>query len=142
VGAGDVIALVACIATVASVFLTRSKDRGDARRAQAAAAAEQERRIAILETKMSVLWNGVSADLAAILHHPLPQYAERDRLLERFLDGDITPEELDRLRELLREAVGDIHTQTPTSGERVAASILLRMLEAEKEAEPPQGQDE
>lgn len=127
----EVISLLAVLVAAIGVVLSFYMFRSSINRTMNENAAKVGERITVLETKMEVFWSGISLDLATVLHHPHPEFAERDNLLELFLAGDINESQLDRLRELLRHAVGDIDTESPSAGERVAASILLRLLDAQ-----------
>lgn len=132
-GAGELVAILASFATIGGVAVAYAQLRAAGRteaRARELERQEADARITRIETKVDLLWEGVKRDLAAILHHPLPEYAERDRLIELFLSGEINEKQLVRFRELLRATVGDIHTVNDNPGERVAASMLLRLIES------------
>jgi hypothetical protein len=84
-------------------------------------------RLAQLETKVDVFWRGVSFDAAAVLHSPHPRFARRDELLERFTAQELTVAEADELRQMMQAVVANHDTE---SGQRIAASIVLRALAA------------
>ena len=106
--------LVAIIALVISAVRRRETDT--------TALAE---RLARLETKVDVFWRGVSFDAARMLHSPHPQFAERDRLLEKFLAETLTGPDAAKLGRMM-SAVLDDHASDP--GQRMAASVVLRYL--------------
>lgn len=94
-------------------------------------------RLSVLETKIELYWRNIALDQARILHMPHPEFARRDELLERLLSGEITLNELHELQEMLKAAIGGIH-DSGDDGQRVAASILLRVIETTM---PPEGSD-
>jgi hypothetical protein len=85
-------------------------------------------RITALEVKIEVFWTGLMKDAAMILHHPLPEYARRDDLLEKLLAGELTKTEETELRSMLTHTIGTPKT-VGDQGEQLAASILLRLLD-------------
>lgn len=84
-------------------------------------------RVAQVEVKMSVFWKDVTYDAARILHKPHPEARPMDRLLERYMQEEISEEEVIELKEKLRQK---IQSEEIDSGERTAASFMLRGIEA------------
>lgn len=99
-------------------------------RTMQAESASVQARLSVVETKIDLFWRGLAADAAAILHKPHPEFARRDTLLELFLSGEISLLELDELRNMLLEVIRTERLRNPDSGERLAASIIVRMIEA------------
>jgi len=87
-------------------------------------------RITALEVKTDVFWTGLMKDAATILHHPHAEHARRDELLEKLLAHELDDEEMLELRGRLVYAIGGAET-VGDPGEQLAASILLRLLDAE-----------
>lgn len=90
-------------------------------------------RLAILETKIEVFWKSVAMDAAKIIHSPDPRRAHIDALLEAFMDGTITSDQVIELRKILA-FLRDWEPGTPAdfpvyTGEQVAAAILLRTMD-------------
>lgn len=93
-------------------------------------------RIVALETKVDVFWQAVQADMIKLLHHPYPERAELDRLLDRLQDKTITDGERTRLRELLT-AIRDASPASPPPfridpAEQVAAVFLLHTMDVHR----------
>lgn len=126
--------LSVAVAVVAIYISQKNFEKTLERNAQREAQ-EMSNRMAILETKVEVVWKGVAFDLATVLHQPHAQYAERDTLLEKLLADEITAEELLRLRDLLKEAIGS-QEDSGNYGEKVAASLLMRIIESTLIASP------
>lgn len=83
-------------------------------------------RIGVLETKIDVFWKNVAYDAAKILHSP--HTPELDVLLEGFQDGTLTRDQLTKLISMLHK-VRDSKDRAVLNGDKVAAAILLRVLE-------------
>jgi len=83
-------------------------------------------RTGVLETKIDVFWKNVAYDAARILHSP--HTPELDNLLERYQAQIITSNEKAALADMLREILDS--REAPT-GNRIAAVIILRVLEGE-----------
>ncbi len=83
-------------------------------------------RLTVLEKQVEVFWKGVGFDAAHILHSPNPLHWEMDQLLERFLGGVASEQELLDLATRLKLI---IHSLNYTQGEQIAASALLRLLQ-------------
>lgn len=82
-------------------------------------------RITALETKIEVFWKNVSYDAARVLHSPDPAHARMDELIERYLDGMLTAEEVLELKQRLKQKVDD-HSRDKS--ERMTASVMLNVL--------------
>ncbi|AVT38816.1 hypothetical protein [Plantactinospora sp. BB1] len=114
------VAGVSTLVAVAAFLLTLLRGRREETRALA-------ERLARLETKVDVFWRGVSFDAARLLHSPHPEFARRDRLLERFQEGVLTSAEA---RELARMMAAVLNDRRADPGHHVAASVILRYLAA------------
>ena len=57
--------------------------------------------ISRMETKIDVFWKSIENMIVKQLHHPLPQFAKRDKLLDKFKDKTITIGELNQLKGML-----------------------------------------
>lgn len=75
-----------------------------------------------LETKVSVFWKNVTYSAAMGLHSPHPQFADRDRLLEKYMDDTINDNELKELYIMLEEIINDEESLT---GQKLSANILI-----------------
>ena len=125
------IALIGVIVAIVAFVFTQRNFADTVQRDMNKSSELLNSRVAVLETKIDLFWAGLMKDAATILHHPDPSYAERDNLLEKLLSGDITLNELTRLRGMLKPVVGTLHTDSENTGEALAASILLRLIEAQ-----------
>lgn len=90
-------------------------------------------RLTVIETKMDVFWRSVAVDAAKILHHPEPERAHIDALLDAFLDARMTQAEAEELRGYL-QTIRDWEQGRPSDfpiypGEQVAATILLHTMD-------------
>lgn len=83
-------------------------------------------RLARLETKVEVFWRSVSFSAAAALHSPRPEHAERDRLLEGYMSGTLTGDQLGELVKELQRIDADHHAST---ADKLAAGILLHSIQ-------------
>jgi len=129
VNAATWIPLIAVFVAVIGLFLTQKNFSTTLNKTLEKESREISNRIVALETKVDVVWKGVAFDLATVLHQPHPEYAERDDLLEKLLSDDIKAQELLRLRDILKDTVGTVHDEG-NYGERVAASMLMRIIES------------
>lgn len=123
------IPLLAVIVAIISIYFSQRNFSKTVQENMKRHSEEVSNRIVALEVKIDVFWRGVAFDQAKILHQPHPKWARRDALLEKLLSQEITNEELVELREMLQDAVGEVH-DVGNEGQRVAASILLRIIEA------------
>lgn len=82
-------------------------------------------RITALEIKIEVFWRDVSFDAARTLHSPDPKHARMDYLIDAYIDGRQTEEELMELVTRLREKIDD---QIGERSERLTASLMLRSM--------------
>lgn len=85
--------------------------------------------IAETKIKVSLLWDAwkdAATDAAKILHKPHPESAFMDSLLDKFLEGVISRDELKKLVQLLNLIIDNKEID---SGERTAASTLLRAIQ-------------
>lgn len=90
-----------------------------------------DNRLAQVEGQMDMMKN-IAFDIAKVLHHPEESRKPVDRLLDKFLDGDITDSEAAELRGYL-EIIRDWEPGVPApfeiyQGEQVAAAILLHTM--------------
>jgi hypothetical protein len=131
VALSDWLTLIGVVVAVAAFFFTQRNFAETVQRDINKSSEALNSRVAVLETKIDLFWAGLMKDAATILHHPDPVYAERDGLLEKLLAGEITLNELTRLREMLKPVVGTLHTDSENTGEALAASILLRLIETQ-----------
>jgi RNase P/RNase MRP subunit p30 len=79
-------------------------------------------RVKALEVKNELVWGAIEKAVIDILHHP--NQKEKDALLEKFRDKDITEIELEQLDNLLR---CDLTERRGTS-ESVAAALLIARI--------------
>jgi hypothetical protein len=77
-----------------------------------------------LKIKTDVFWTAVQESVIGMLHHPDPEYAERDTLLDKLKAKTITVLELERLKELLKVEI----RENRGSNESNAASLLLALI--------------
>jgi hypothetical protein len=89
-----------------------------------------------LNTKIDPVWKALeelAVDMAKNLHHPDPDRAEFDELLDHFMAGTLKPDEDLELRRLLNQVKtyrpGDDIGFTVYDGEPTYAAILLRTME-------------
>jgi hypothetical protein len=89
-----------------------------------------------LNTKIDPVWKALeelAVDMAKNLHHPDPDRAEFDALLDHFMAGTLKPDEDLELRRLLNKVKtyrpGDDIGFTVYDGEPTYAAILLRTME-------------
>ena len=76
-----------------------------------------------LEIKMDIFWKSLETTVIGALHHPCPEYKDRDELLDKLKDGVITDKERNLLDEMLTCEI-----QNPrTVEEQTAAKILLSL---------------
>lgn len=89
-------------------------------------------RVGRLETQMEPFWAAVQADMIKILHHPWPERAGMDALLDRLRDGHITPAERAQLHRDLAVIVANDPLDPPPfevdAGERLVAAMLIRTM--------------
>jgi len=94
------------------------------------------RRLSRVETQMEPFWAAVQADLIKLLHHPWPERADMDALLDK-LDpdkpGHITPAERAELKQILELVISDDPDHPPpfpvSANERVFAVFLLHTMD-------------
>jgi hypothetical protein len=84
-------------------------------------------RLVAVETRLSVFLSMVERNAAGVLHHPVTP--RRDYLIDRYLDGELKPEELQEFVHVLQEAATDADK---TAGERMAATMMLAALSAKR----------
>ena len=121
--------VLSVIVALSAIYLSQRNFKKTIERAAQQEAIEISTRMAILETKVDVVWKGVAFDLAQVLHQPHAAYAERDSLLEKLLAEDIKSSELLRLRDILKDTIGGTEDEG-NYGEKVAASLLMRIIES------------
>lgn len=80
----------------------------------------QEVELAKLEAKISLFWSVMEKHAATILHHPVTP--ERDKLIDGYLAGKLTMEEL---QEFVHELDSIVNDKLLPSGDRLAATFLL-----------------
>lgn len=91
-----------------------------------------DRKVTVMETKVDVIWQRISIDMARVLHHPEPNRLRVDELLEVLMSGTLTETEAEELRGYL-EVIRDWEPGVPApftvfQGEQVAAAILLHTM--------------
>jgi hypothetical protein len=85
-------------------------------------------RLTRLETRVDVFWFRAGRDAAATLHSPTTEgHARKDVLIEHFIEGRLTPDELREFEQFLLQTTMD---RQAVEGHRLAAAIVLRALEA------------
>lgn len=84
-----------------------------------------DNQLTALETKVEVFWKGMIQDAAALLHHPHPEFARRDYLIEQLTANKITDKEARELHSMLTLVWND---QEAPFGERLASSMVMRAL--------------
>jgi len=117
---------LAIILTVVGFIITNRKNRIDSKKSIADSEQKLRERIVAIEVKIDVFWKNVAFDSAKILHTPHPENARRDELLELFVEGMISRDQLRELIILLKTIIED---KVREFGERTAASNLLRAIE-------------
>jgi hypothetical protein len=90
-------------------------------------------RLAQVETKVDLFKEQLALAMAQILHQPDPTRAEVDSLLESFMEGTISPDDLSELRRHL-DQIRNWEPGQPSPypihpGEQVAAAILLNTMD-------------
>ena len=81
-----------------------------------------------LDTKVSPLWARVQTVIAADLHHPHPQYAEMDRLLEELEKLTISEAGRSRLKILLQQRSMDMDPDI-TQAQRDKSVLMLHVMD-------------
>lgn len=89
--------LLGLIGFIRTLYRDSTKDQSDA----LAKLAAVDNRVSLLERMMDMIFKQVSINFAANLHKPHPDYIERDRLIEKFVREQITPDEMQRFRLML-----------------------------------------
>lgn len=97
-------------------------------------------RLTRMETTLDIFTRAIALDAARALHSPHPEMERRDYLLERLLGGDITAAEQGELYRMLYGSAFGPHTEGLPAGDRVAASLVLRLLESMDEDERNQAE--
>lgn len=97
-------------------------------------------RMTRMETTLDIFTRAIALDAARALHSPHPEMKRRDYLLERLLGEDITPAEQGELYRMLYGSAFGPHTEGLPAGDRVAASLVLRLLESMDENERNQAE--
>lgn len=88
-----------------------------------------EKSTVVIETKLQVFWTNVKFDAASILHSPDPAKWRTDYLIDQHKAGKLTEAEQVELEEILSCWLAD---HDLVAGERLAAALLLRALEADR----------
>ncbi len=89
---------------------------------------EQDRQIVILQSQISPFWSAVQTKIAEDLHHPEPEFAEMDNLLEQLESLTITEGGRTKLKGLLVERSDATHPAIKPS-ERGSAQLMLSVME-------------
>lgn len=139
--------IVACFAFVATFYFNRS-EQSDRRREYKQRALNDRidgrlhaalkdsglntlsDRMARLEVTVDIYTRAVAFDAAKALHSPHIEMSRRDYLLERLLASEISPAEQGELYRMLYGSAFGPFTEGLPAGERVAASLVLRLLES------------
>lgn len=87
--------------------------------------AEMEKKIVELQTQVTPFWGAIQKQVADALHHPHPEAAPVDELLEKLEALTITPDERSDLKNLLQGVVDD--PDSPEEDRHRAAILLLTM---------------
>lgn len=117
--------MTAVVVSSAGVAVALASLLWNARSASSRDMATLADRLARLETKVDLFWQGVAVKLAGLLHSPHPEHARRDYLIESFMDGSITVVELAELVEALELIKNDHGADT---GAQVAAAVVLEFI--------------
>jgi hypothetical protein len=93
-------------------------------------------KIAVLETKMDMLWAQLQKDMARIMHSPEPSRAHIDALMDKIIDNvPLTSDEELELRSILHDIMLYEPGHSPDlgfpvkNGEQILAAFLLRSLD-------------
>lgn len=86
-------------------------------------------RLTTLETRVSLFWKMMETKAAEILHKPI--HYERDALIEKYLDGCLSEEEMGCFVEML-QAISD-DKENESEGARLSAAHLLAIIRVKKE---------
>lgn len=145
--------LLGAIASVAAVVMayaayrySKLKDRGEDDLAKIramielqlapvnAALSKGDTRMAVLETKVDLMWVNLQKDMARIIHSPDPRRAHVDNLMNKIIDEQpFTPAEEDEMRDILKQIMmwepGQDIGFPVNPGEQVVAAFLLRSLD-------------
>lgn len=104
------------------------------------------RRLTRVETQLEPFWAAVQADLIKILHHPHPEWAGMDALLDKLnpdKPGTLTRAERGELKAILRQVInGDPRDPAPfpvTTDDRVVAVFLLHTMDLVRSQRPSGG---
>lgn len=96
--------------------------------------------VSVLEAKVELFWRGLAADSARVLHHPHPQRARIDELLEAWGDRPLEFQEKEELRgylESIRDHEPDQDVGFPVyAGEQASAVAFLNTMKLAQQ-EPP-----
>lgn len=97
--------------------------------------------VSVLEAKVELFWRGLAIDSARVLHHPHPQRARIDELLEAWGDRPLTFGEKEELRgylESIRDHEPDQDVGFPVyAGEQASAVTFLNTMKLAQQ-EPPE----
>jgi hypothetical protein len=74
--------------------------------------AGMQERIKGLEVKIEPFWNYIDQQLPKLFHSPELQHKEKDVLLEKMVDRQLTKEDAERLKEILKCEVLEDPTKT------------------------------
>lgn len=85
---------------------------------------ELNEKVIKMETKHDIMWASLEPLIIGVLHHPDPEYFNRDRLLEKFQAKEINEEELNQLERML----GCELEKPKDSKEYMAASLLIARI--------------
>lgn len=136
------VSLVAAAASLGQFFIKRQRDDTrqiirdeveEAIKPVTASIFEIDKKLAVIDDRVKVLWKDVSFNAARVLHHPEPSRKRVDDLLDKFLTGELAEGEKEELKGYL-VSIRDWNPGQPAPfrmfhGEQVAAAILLSTID-------------
>lgn len=124
--AGTLSGVFGTLIALLALYLSRKDRSGDEMKALTS-------RVTSLETKMEPFWAAVQADMIKLLHHPWPERADMDALLDKLDAGTITLAERDELKDILTRIINADPVNPPPFPvdvtERYGAVWLLRSMD-------------
>lgn len=106
--------VVGWFVSIIGVWSGLGKSVNDAKTEMLSTVAKLDGRIAVVEMQIAVFWKGVAKDAAEYLHKPEADAAIMDAMLDRYLSGKMTVDELSALKRALRI---QIWSDEPDTGE-------------------------
>jgi hypothetical protein len=134
--AGLIVSMVATVVALAAYRASRADRGADRLGAVDGRLDDMGKRLTRVETQLEPFWAAVQQDMIRLLHHPWPERAGMDALLDK-LDpgkpGRLTGDERAELKGILRQVIESGPGRPPpfpvSPDERVAAVFLLHTMD-------------